>query len=378
VNRLQILALSPVPYEGAGCRFRISQYLPFLAAQGLDVSVAPFYDREFFRLVYQPRQHGRKTLLFLKQTAARIAAIARAGRYDAIWIYREALPIGPPLLEWLLSVSGRPLLYDFDDAVFLPNTSHANRYVAALKYPQKVDWIIRRADQVIAGNEYLASHARRLNPSVHVIPTAVDTGVFVPRSGDPASDAPLVIGWIGTPTTAPYLNMLGDTLTTLARDHAFTFRVSGGGRTVAFSGVHMEHPPWALEQEVTLFNTCDIGVYPMPDDDWARGKSGFKAIQFMACGVPVVASPVGINREIIQDGVNGFLASTPGEWEQKLRMLMTEPERRRRMGAAGRRTVEGRYSVQVSAPRIAAVLRQAAKRAASAMPLTDVSRQQKS
>jgi len=143
-------------------------------------------------------------------------------------------------------------------------------------------------------------------------------------------------------------------------------------------GVPTQNIPWSLDGEVQLFNTCDIGVYPMPDDDWARGKSGFKAIQFMACGVPVVASPVGINREIIQDGVNGFLASTPGEWEQKLRMLMTEPERRRRMGAAGRRTVEGRYSVQVSAPRIAAVLRQAAKRAASTMPLTDVSPQQKS
>jgi glycosyltransferase involved in cell wall biosynthesis len=377
VNRFQILALSPVPYEGAGCRFRISQYLPYLAAQGLDVTVAPFYDREFFRLVYQPRQHGRKTLLFLKQAAARIAATARAGRYDAIWIYREALPIGPPLLEWLLSVCGRPLLYDFDDAVFLANTSHANRYVAALKYPQKVDWIIRRADQVMAGNEYLASHARRLNPSVHVIPTAVDTGAFAPRSGDPAADAPLVIGWIGTPTTAPYLNMLGDTLTTLARHHAFTFRVSGGGSELAFSGVRIEHPSWSLEQEVALFNTCDIGVYPMPDDDWASGKSGLKAIQFMACGVPVVASPIGVNLEIIQDGLNGFLASTPAEWERKLRLLMTDAALRRRMGGAGRRTIEARYSTHVNAPRIAAVLRQAATRAASAAPLAQTSREQK-
>ena len=377
MNRLRILALSPVPYEGAGCRFRISQYVPYLATQGIDVTVAPFYDREFFRLVYEPRRHARKALLFLKQTAARVMAIARADRYDAIWIYREVLPIGPPILESVLSVCRRPLLYDFDDAVFLPNTSEANRYLAALKFPGKTGWIIRRATQVIAGNEYLASYARRLNPSVHVIPTAVDTGVFVPTSIARDAVAPLVIGWIGTPTTAPYVTPLGATLAALASRHAFTFRMSGGGTDLAFPGVHIEHPAWSLGGEVALFNTCDIGVYPMPDDDWARGKSGFKAIQFMACGVPVVASPVGINVEIIQDGVNGFLASTPADWEQKLGTLIADPELRHRMGAAGRRTVEARYSVQVNAPRVAAVLRQTAAGMAAAAPLAHAPREQK-
>jgi glycosyltransferase involved in cell wall biosynthesis len=377
VNRLRILALSPVPYEGAGCRFRISQYLPYLATQGIDVTVAPFYDREFFRLVYEPGRHARKALLFLEQTAARVMAIARADRYDAIWIYREALPIGPPILESVLSLCRRPLLYDFDDAVFLPNTSEANRYLAALKFPGKTGWIIRRAAQVIAGNEYLASYARGLNPSVHVIPTAVDTDVFVPRSGVPAVGAPLVIGWIGTPTTAPYLMPLGATLAALAKRHAFTFRISGGGADLAFPGVDIEHPQWSLEGEVALFNGCDIGVYPMPDDDWARGKSGFKAIQFMACGVPVVASPVGINVEIIQDGVNGFLASTPAEWEHTLGTLIADPELRHRMGAAGRRTVEARYSIQVNAPRVAAVLRQTAAGMAAAAPLAHAPREQK-
>ena len=318
--------------------------------------------------MYQPGRLGLKMVRLLKQTASRVAAVARAGRYDAIWIYREAMPVGPPVLESLLMMFDRPLLYDFDDAVFLANTSDANRWIAALKCPWKTDWIIRHAAQVVAGNEYLASHARPLNRAVTVIPTAVDTTMFVPRAGAGAAAAP-VVGWIGTPTTAPYLTPLGAPLAALAREHAFTFRVSGGGHDLSFDGVRTEYPEWSLEQEVTLFNTCDVGVYPMPDDDWARGKSGFKAIQFMACGVPVVASPVGVNREIIRDGENGFLASTPDEWERTLRALVTDAALRRRIGAAGRATVEARYSLHVNAPRVAAVLRQTAARVTSAAPL---------
>jgi hypothetical protein len=240
--------LSPVPHEGAGCRFRISQYLPYLAGQGIDVTVAPFYDREFFRLVYQRGRLGLKAWRLLKQTAGRVVSIARAGRYDAIWIYREAMPIGPPLLESLLTLFDRPLLYDFDDAVFLANTSDANRWLAALKFPGKTDWIIRHAAQVVAGNEYLADHARSLNPSVTVIPTPVDTTQFVPRAGARAAGTAPVIGWIGTPTTAPYLRLLSGTLSALAHRHPFIFRVSGGGRELAFDGVQTEYPDWSLER----------------------------------------------------------------------------------------------------------------------------------
>jgi glycosyltransferase involved in cell wall biosynthesis len=358
---MRVLALSPVPYEGAGCRFRIAHYLPYLASQGIDVTVAPFYDRQFFRLVYEKRKLSRKAWLFLRQTAARVATVARAGQFDAIWIYREAFPIGPPLLEAMLHGLGRPMLYDFDDAVFLPNTSEANRYVGALKFAGKIGRIIGYCDEVIAGNEYLATYARRFNTSVHVIPTSVDTGVFVPRT-DAIAGAPPVVGWIGTPTTAAYLAPLRPVLSAVATATEFTFRISGAATPVALPGVRVESPPWSLEREVALFNTCDVGVYPLPDDDWARGKCGFKAIQFMACGVPVVASPVGVNREIIEDGVNGFLAATPAEWQTKIGALLANAELRRRMGVAARRTIEERYSLDVNAPRVASVMRRVVER----------------
>jgi glycosyltransferase involved in cell wall biosynthesis len=356
VNRVRALALSPVPYEGAGCRYRIAQYIPHLAEQGIDLAISPFFDREFFELVYQSGHTARKALLFLKQAAGRLRTVLQHGRYDLVVIYREAMPVGPPVIESMLAATKVPLVYDFDDAVFLSNTSEANRWIGSLKHPQKTGAIIRRCDQVIAGNEFLATYARRFNPSVHVIPTAIDVDLFVPRAESRAAEAPLVVGWIGTPTTASYLAPLVPVLRTLAAEHRFEFHVAGAPSPMAFEGVNTKNVRWSLDREVDLFNRCDIGVYPLPDDDWARGKCGFKAIQFMACGVPVVASAVGVNREIVQDGENGFLATTPDEWRRKLAALMADAELRRRIGAAGRRTIQERYSLQVNGPRVAAVI----------------------
>jgi glycosyltransferase involved in cell wall biosynthesis len=369
MSRVRGLALSPVPYEGAGCRYRVAQYIPYLAGQGIDLTIAPFYDTEFFNLVYRPGRHARKTMLFLRQTLGRFRTVLQRGRYDFVFVYREALPVGPPVIESMLAATKMPLVYDFDDAVFVQNTSEANRSIAALKWPQKVAAIIRRSTQVIAGNEYLAGYARRFNPSVHVIPTAIDVSRFVPRRTAPLDGAPLVVGWIGTPTTVRYLSPLAPVLESLGRSPRFRFRVAGATEPVRFPGVDIDNAAWTLEGEVELFNGCDIGVYPLPDDEWTRGKSGFKAIQFMSCGVPVVASPVGINREIIQDGVNGFLAADAGEWHQKLAVLLTDADLRVRIGEAARRTIQERYSLQVNAPRVAAVLGQAIGGARAARPL---------
>jgi glycosyltransferase involved in cell wall biosynthesis len=358
VSRVRALALSPVPYEGAGCRYRIAQYIPHLAGQGIDLEIAPFFDREFFELVYRPGRTARKTILFLRQAMGRLRTVLQHGRYHLVVIYREAMPVGPPIVEAMLAAAKVPLVYDFDDAVFLSNTSDANRWIAALKNPQKTGAIIRKCDQVIAGNEFLAAYARRFNPSVHVIPTSIDVDLFVPRSDSrPASStAPITIGWIGTPTTASFLTPLAPVLRALAAEQAFEFRVAGSTTALAFDGVPTRNLQWSLDGEVGLFNQCDIGVYPLPDDDWARGKCGFKAIQFMSCGVPVVASAVGVNREIVQDGVNGFLASTADEWRDKLSALIGDANLRRRIGAAGRRTIQARYSLQVNGPRVAAVI----------------------
>jgi glycosyltransferase involved in cell wall biosynthesis len=356
---IRVLVLSPFPEEAAGTRFRITHYIPYLQAQGFDVTVDSFFTPSFFRFVYERGRYVRKALRFAGLAARRLLTAARAARYDLIFIYREAFPVGPPVVERYLASRGSAIVLDFDDAIFLPNASEANRFVGSLKYVRKVATLVRLSTRVIVGNEYLARYARSHNPAVSTIPTCVDTDRFVPsRRARPAG--PIVVGWIGSPTTTPYLTTLAGVLRDLAARRPFVLRVSGAAGAIAFDGVDVRTEPWSLDREVELFNTCDIGVYPLTDDEWAQGKCGFKAIQFMACGVPVVASPVGVNREIIEDGVNGFLAATPAEWVDKLERLLVDADLRERLAAAGRRTVEERYSLRVNAPRFAQTLREAA------------------
>ena len=365
-NPLRLLALSPVPAEGAGCRFRVMQYVPALERAGFSVTVAPFFDAAFFDLVYRPGHYARKMAAFVRQTAARLALLVSRNRFDAFFVYREAYPFGPPWFETVLARSGRPVVYDFDDAIFLENSSEANRFASVLKYPQKVPSILRHSSLVLAGNSYLADYARRYTTSVDVLPTCVDTTVFTPRRAPRAIGDVPVIGWIGTPTTAAYLKALGPSLSRLAARVPFELRVSGSGAPLEFSAVKTVNERWSLANEVALFNTCDIGVYPLTDDEWAKGKCGFKAIQFMACGVPVVAAAVGVNREIIEDGVNGFLASTEQEWDEKIGRLLADPALRQRVADAGRKTIEQRYSLAVNAPRLASLLREVVHRARGA------------
>jgi len=358
---VRLLVLSPVPPEGAGCRFRVMQYIPALEQAGFTVTVAPFFDAAFFDLVYRRGRYTRKLAAFVRQSVERLKLMMARDRYDAFFVYREAYPFGPALLETLLAHAGaRPLIYDFDDAIFLNNSSEANWFASALKYPRKVSTIIERSALVLAGNEYLARYARSYAQSVAVLPTCVDTDVFVPRRTPRSPDAPTTVGWIGTPTTAAYLKSLGPSLSRLAERQPFVLRVSGSGDPIEFPGVKTTNERWSVDREVELFNTCDVGVYPLNDDEWAKGKCGFKAIQFMACGVPVVAAAVGVNSEIIQDGVNGFLASTELEWDQKLGLLLSDAALRSRLGAAGRKTIEERYALSVHAPRLVAMLKDVA------------------
>jgi glycosyltransferase involved in cell wall biosynthesis len=354
---LKVLALSPIPEEGAGCRFRVSQYLPYLRTAGFDITVSPFYSREYFDFVYRPGNYVRKVTGLVSLTLRRLNELFSMRDFDLVLLYREAIPIGPPFIERSIARMGIPIVYDFDDAIFLPAVSEANQAVSFLKDPGRVAEILSISEQVTVGNEFLASYARQFNPRVTVIPTAVDTNRFVPRQEAPDDPSrKLVVGWIGSPTTFRYLDSIKDVLAEVAARHPFTLKVSGAGRAVSFPGVDVRVVPWSMSAEVSLFNSCDIGVYPLTDDDWARGKCGFKAIQCMACGVPVVAAAVGVNREIITHGVDSLLAATRQDWIEHLSLLLTNAELRRSMAVAGRRTIEARYSLRVTAPQLASVL----------------------
>ena len=337
---------------------------------GIDVTLRSLFNAEFFDLVYKPGHYLRKAVTFAGLSVKRLDSLRDVSRFDVILLYREMFPIGPAVIERLLGDRGGrpPIVFDFDDAIFLPSVSDANRFISALKQPGKVATIIRHSDHVIAGNEYLAAYARRFNDAVTVIPTCVDTTKFVPsptRCEQRRAGVARAGGRLDRQSHHGALRAAAGRGVP-ARARAASVRPARQRRRRAARSARRadrEQPPWSLDGEVRLFNTCDVGVYPLADDEWSRGKCGFKAIEFMACGVPVVASAVGVNREIIQDGVNGFLASTDDEWVEKLGRLLVDRELRRRFGEAGRRTIEERYSLQVHAPTLAATLRGVVERA---------------
>jgi glycosyltransferase involved in cell wall biosynthesis len=352
---MKVLFIVPYPTEGPSSRYRVEQYLPHLRAAGIEATVRSFIrPASFYQLLYRRGHIWRKALFFLFSAASRLLDVVRASRYDLVFIHREAFPFGPPLVEWLLARLGCPLVYDFDDAIYLPNSSQANRWLGFLKTPGKTARIISYSRRVIAGNDYLRDYARQYNPQVTIIPTPVDTDLYTVRPYPGAGGSEVTIGWMGSTTTSHYLRLLDDVFRRLAGRYNLTVKVVGGDYRL--EGVNILNRPWSLAGEVADLQSFDIGVMPLPDNEWTRGKCGFKLLQYMGVGVPVVCSPVGVNGEIVQDGVNGYLAATEEEWLTKLSDLIEDASRRQELGRQGRATVEARYSVKVNAPRLLEVL----------------------
>ena len=357
---IRLLCLGTYPIESAAARYRVTQFFPSLRRDGIEASFSPFLDSRFFRRFYEPRHKARKALRLLGFAARRAAQLREFADFDVVLIQREAALFGPPLVErWLAQVAGKPLIFDFDDAVQLAVDSPVYGKVATiLKHPQKTPQIIRMSHSVIAGNHHLEEYALELNPRVSVIPTVVDADIVRPLE-KPQSEK-IVLGWMGTHSTLPYLETLLPVLQTLARKYPLILRVVGAGRDIQIEGVEVDNRRWSLATEVSDLQSFDIGLYPIVEDAWSLGKSGFKAVQYMAVGIPVVAAPVGATRDIVCDGKHGFLSDSPAQWTARLSQLIEDAALRRTLGAAGRERVENWYCLQRQAPRLAEIVRAAA------------------
>lgn len=362
---MNVLALASYPVEAAATRYRLQQFTGPLAERGIKLNVRPFFDSKLFESLYDRNALHLTTMRLLRAALLRSKDVIAARNADVVLIQREAMLFGPPLVEWLAArVLRRPMVLDLDDATYVPYTSPTYGGLGkALKWAGKTDKLIRWAGIVTCGNRAIADYVTSKGTAARIIPTVVDTEVFRPVTKVPGDL--LVLGWIGTHSTFPYLETIFPVLQNLARTHRFKLKIVGAGiKEVKLPGVEVENLEWKLEREVQDFQSIDVGLYPVHStlysENWASGKSGFKAIQYMAVGIPYVASPVGAIEEIGQNGITHLHAKTSDEWYEALESLLADAKLRSTIGAAGRSHVVEHYSLSDQTEKLAAVLKEAA------------------
>lgn len=296
-------------------------------------------------MLYSAGNYWKKGLLLLRNYRQRQQDLKKAGEYDIIFIAREAMMLSSTRFERAFAQSGAKVIYDFDDAIWLNDTSHANRFFAWMKKPEKIEKSIAYAHLVFAGNEYLAEYARKFNSHVMVVPTTIDTDEYARIPIQRKSDH-IIIGWSGSITTIKHFEFAIPFLIKLKEkfDDRIAIKVIGDG-TYRNEALDIQGIAWNKQDEVKELSEMDIGIMPLPDDPWARGKCGLKGLQYMALGIPTIMSPVGVNTEIIQHGVNGFLASDTEQWVDVITRLIESRELREQIGEAARKTVIDKYSV---------------------------------
>ena len=353
---IRVLALVPYPAERApGQRYRIEQWAPLLRRAGVQVTLSPFLTRRGMDLLYEPGHVAAKAQEVLRGYLKRLAAALLPGSADVIFVYREAALLGPAWIEQILSFR-RPLVFDFDDAIYLTDTSQANAWSRRLKSATKVETICRVARHVTVGNEFLAGYAKDRAREVTVVPSTIDTDAYQIRPR--ARNRVPVIGWTGSVTTVPYLLALAHALRRLREKQEFELRVIGA--KVDIDGLAVRCLPWRAETEPDDLRALDVGLMPLSGDEWSRGKCGMKALQYMALGIPPVVSPIGVNTTIVRDGINGFYARAEEEWIDRIALLLEDDPLRRGLGREARRTVEESYSARAHAPRVARIFTEAA------------------
>lgn len=325
-------------------RFRFEQYLYLFGSEGVGYSCYPFLLAKDFEILYKKGYFLKKVLSIFFGFFRRFSLMFCLNKYDAVFIHREASPLGPPIFEWIIArVLKKRLIYDFDDAIWLENTSQTNKIISKIKKHSKVAVICRWSYIVLCGNKFLMNFAKNYNDNVVKVPTTIDTENEHNRIKQ-HKESEVVVGWTGTHSTIKYLYEIEDVLSELQQKMRFAFKVISN-KDPLFKKLKYDYISWNKNKEIEDLLKIDIGIMPLLDDDWAKGKCGFKALQYMALGIPCIISPVGVNIEIVQDGLNGFLAGADREWVNKLSLLIKSKDLRVELGEKGRQTVVEKYAV---------------------------------
>lgn len=361
---LNVLALTPLPRSGAAGRYRVFQFVEPLRAHGIEMHVEPFFDDEAFARLYMPGGVLRKAWDLARLTPALRTRLRSAGHHDVVLVHRELWPLAGDWPLAMLRDSQPRWVFDLDDAVFMPNVSEANRLFVGLKSHGSVAAIAAGAQRVAAGNEWLAAWARNMRPgkpdeSVEVIPTVVDSDHWTPVT--PSDEGTIRLLWIGSPSTLRYLEAWGPVLSRLGARHR-TLELHVIGAAWEIPGLRCISHAWSAESELRIAQRCHIGLSPLADGDWERGKCGLKQLLYMALALPAVASRAGVHPEIVTNGEDGELVSDDAGLAAALERLVQDRGHRTRLGRAAREKLVGRYSIRAVAPRLAGMLRHAAGR----------------
>ncbi len=326
-------------------RFRFELYKDLLAKNGYSVTTKPFLDKKGYEVVHQYGFFFKKIMALLKGFIGRFLLIFHMGKYNFILLQREFAPVGPPIFEWLfMKLFHKKLIYDFDDAIWIPSVSEQNSLAGNFKNAQKVKDICKWAYKISGGNEYLCNYARQYNNNVVYNPTCLDTEnrYNVLANHDVEK---ITIVWTGSFSTLKYLNIVENVLKQLQEKYDFNIKIICNQKP-SLNLKNVQYVEWTEANEVSELAACQIGLMPLTHDEWSEGKCGFKLIQYLSLGIPAVSSSVGVNKKIIEQGVNGYFADVDQDWYNCIEKLMLDIDIRKKMGLAGRQKIIDLYSLQ--------------------------------
>lgn len=330
-------------------RFRVEAYFHLLDQRNIEYDTDEFFDENGFNILYKKGSALRKVVAVGKGFFKRLAIVLfRAPGYDYVFIHREAAPLGPPVIEWILAkVLKKKIIYDFDDAIWIPNISGENKLVNWFKAFWKIKYLCKWASKVAAGNEYLCAYAKKYNNQVFLLPTCVDTERLHNKLKDQHTEK-IVIGWTGSHSTMKYLDEVVPVLTKLLSEFNFELVVISN-KPPQFVLPNLRYIPWSEATEIDDLLQINIGLMPLARDNWSEGKCGFKLIQYLSLGIPAVASAVGVNNQIIEEGINGYLCNKEDCWYQALKKLTLDASLRQSMGLRGHEKIVNQFSVRTNA-----------------------------
>jgi glycosyltransferase involved in cell wall biosynthesis len=340
-----VLFLLPYPlHKAPSQRFRVEAFFSLLEKNDISYKTDVFFTSKAWAVLYKKGSFFYKVLAVVLGFLKRFITVLFAFKHKYIFIHREAAPLGPPVFEWLLTkVHRRKVIFDFDDAIWIPNVSENNKIALAIKCFWKVKWICQWAHKVSVGNDFLANYAKKYNSKVIYNPTCVDTEYRYNKSANQKQN-PITIGWTGSHSTLPFLNMMLPVLRNLEQSHTFRFLVICDHKP-DFDLRSFTFKLWNKDTEIEDLSKINIGIMPLTNDLWSEGKCGFKIIQYMALGIPAVASPVGVNKKIIDQGVNGYICEDDEQWLKYLSALIADEKLRIVLGKNGKEKIKKEYSI---------------------------------